>query len=101
MSTTAVGQCPHCAAVINRHWTACLVCHATISPTAEPSSKSLAAPLPTLDPGALISWGRGDGSRQEGFVDCLHTDDTGTPWAFVSFGKSWAAVNLKFVKVVR
>ena len=98
MSTTAVGQCPHCAAVINRHWTACLVCHADLSPTAEPSGKSLAAPLPTLHPGSFVAWRRGDGSKQEGFVDCLYTDHTGTPWAFVTLWKTWAVVNLKFVK---
>ena len=30
MSTTAVGHCSHCAAVVNRHWPSCLVCHAAL-----------------------------------------------------------------------
>ena len=99
MSTT-VGQCPHCAAVINRHWTACLVCHATISPTAEPTVKSVAAPLPAIQPGSLVTWTRGDGTRPEGFVDFLHTDPDGKEWAFVSYGKTWAAIDRRLLTVV-
>ena len=56
---------------------------------------------PTIAAGSLVSWIRGDGSSQMGFVDCLYTDHTGARWAFVSIGKTWAVVNLKFVKVVR
>ena len=55
----------------------------------------------TIRPGSLVTWRRGDGSIQEGFVDFLHTDDTGTRWAFVSLpGGSWAVVNVKFLKEV-
>lgn len=59
-----------------------------------------AAPLPTLHPGALVTWMRGDGSKQEGFVDFLHLDTSGKEWAFVSCGKTWAAVDSKLLKVV-
>ena len=100
MSTTAVGQCPHCAAVINRHWTACLVCHAILSTTVEPPGKSLAAPLPTILPGSYVSWRRGDGSKQEGFIDFLHTEQDGTTWAFVSYGYTCAVVNVTFLTSV-
>ena len=55
----------------------------------------------TIAAGSLVTWTRGDGTRPEGFVDFLHTDDTGIRWGFVSFGKTWAVVNLKFVKVLR
>jgi hypothetical protein len=33
MSTTAVGHCGQCAAVVNRHWASCLVCHAPLIAT--------------------------------------------------------------------
>ena len=55
----------------------------------------------TIRPGSFVAWRRGDGSKQEWFVDAIHVDDTGTRWAFVSFGKTWAAVNLKFLTVVK
>ena len=59
------------------------------------------ASLPTLHPGSLVCWRRGDGTVQEGFVDAIHVDDTGTRWAFVSLpGGTWSAVNVKFLKEV-
>lgn len=49
--------------------------------------------------GDKIYWVRGDGSTCNAVVDFLHTDETGTPWAFVSFAHGgWAAVNLKFAR---
>lgn len=33
MSTTAVGHCSQCEAVVNRHWPSCLVCHAPLIAT--------------------------------------------------------------------
>lgn len=52
---------------------------------------------PTIATGSFVTWRRGDGSKQEGFVDALHTDPDGQQWAFVSWGKTWAAVNVKFL----
>lgn len=60
-----------------------------------------ASAAPVIQPGALVTWTRGDGTRPEGFVDFIHTDDTGTRWAFVSLpGGRWAVVNVKFLKEV-
>lgn len=59
-----------------------------------------AAPLPALRPGDLVTWQRG-GSNQEGFVDTVHFGADGKQWVFVSWGNTWAAVNLKLVKVIR
>ena len=54
MSATAVGQCSHCAAVVNRHWRSCLVCHAELNavPTHTPVEPVSAVPssLPPLQP---------------------------------------------------
>ncbi len=56
---------------------------------------------PTISAGSLITWRRGDGSIQTGFVDVLHTDDMAVRWAFVSLlDGTWAAVNLKFLTKV-
>ena len=51
-----------------------------------------------LQPGSLIAWRGGDGSRQTGIIDFVHAGETGAQWAFISIGESWAAVNLKFVE---
>lgn len=57
---------------------------------------------PTLRPGDLVTWTRGDGSRPMGFVDCLHVDQNGKEWAFLSFGKTaWAAVDRRLLTVVK
>lgn len=96
MSTTAVGHCSHCAAVVNCRWSRCLVCHAPL----------IAAPLPsqspheahTVNPGDRIKWQRA-GTSQQGLVDFLHCDADGTMWAFCTVpGGNWAAVNVKFAK---
>jgi hypothetical protein len=58
-------------------------------------------PIPTIAVGSLISWTRADGSAHTGMVDEIHVDETGTRWAFVTIGGSWAAVNCNFVKVVK
>ena len=39
MSTTAVGHCDQCAAVVNRHWLTCLVCNAPL-PAPMPSPQA-------------------------------------------------------------
>ena len=64
-------------------------------------------PLPpdtgsTIRPGSFVTWRRGDGSIQTGFVDLLHTDDKAVRWAFVSLlDGTWAAVNVKYLTLVR
>lgn len=45
MSTTAVGHCSQCDAVVNIHWPTCLVCHALIAPSRETRSNASAALL--------------------------------------------------------
>ena len=68
----------------------------SLPPRAEPPN-----PAPTFRPGDLVAWRSGDGSQMEGFVDWIHTDSDGQVWAFVSLpGKSWSAVNVKFLKEV-
>ena len=52
----------------------------------------------TIQPGALITWTRGDGRVQEGLVDFLHTDPDGLTWAFVTLlDGGWAAVNARAI----
>jgi hypothetical protein len=48
MSTTAVGHCDQCAAVVNRHWLTCLVCHAPLiaTPSHDEAFPEAAAPMP-------------------------------------------------------
>ena len=55
---------------------------------------------PTIAAGSLVTWRRGDGSKQEGFVDFLHADPEGKEWVFVSWGKTWAAVDRRLLTVV-
>ena len=53
----------------------------------------------TIAAGCQVTWTRGDGTRQEAFVDAIHTDDTGTRWALVALPcGTWAAINLKLLK---
>ena len=48
MSATAVGHCGQCAAVVNRHWPSCLVCHAPLiaTPSHKEAFSETAAPMP-------------------------------------------------------
>ena len=48
MSTTAVGHCSHCDAVVNRHWLTCLVCHAPLiaTPSRDEAFSGATAPMP-------------------------------------------------------
>lgn len=56
---------------------------------------------PSIAAGSLFTWTRGDGSKQEGFVDFLYADHTENRWAIVSLpGGTWAFVNVKFLKEV-
>ena len=53
----------------------------------------------TIQPGTTVAWLRADGTSQIGQVDCVHVDDTGTRWAFVTLpDASWAAVNMQCVQ---
>lgn len=88
MSTTAVGQCPQCHAVVNVHWPSCLVCHALMSPLHAHQGQALA-------PGARITWTTGKGT-QEGAIDFLHVYP-GEVWAFCTLPDGgWIAVNAKY-----
>lgn len=54
---------------------------------------------PTLfQAGSQVTWCRANGSTQFGIVDQIYVDDTGTRWAFVTIGESWAVVNLKLAQ---
>lgn len=48
MSTTAVGHCSQCEAVVNRHWPCCLVCHASLiaAPSRDEAFSGVPAPMP-------------------------------------------------------
>jgi len=50
MSTTAVGHCDKCSAVVNRHWPSCLVCHAPLiaTPSRDEAFSEATAPMPPL-----------------------------------------------------
>ena len=87
MSTTAVGQCPQCHAVVNVHWSSCLVCHArlkaspsreTAGPTNAPPAQPQAAPtektapIPPLAPGWLVSYRDRTGALRGGCDDRAH-----------------------------
>jgi hypothetical protein len=54
---------------------------------------------PTVHSGVTIEWEGADMTVRQGVVDFLHTDTNGLTWAFVTLGKGWAAVNLKFATV--
>jgi hypothetical protein len=55
-----------------------------------------------IQPGFLITWKRFDGIQQSpAKVDCLHFDEDGSGWVFVTLPDGWAAVNTKHVTVVR
>ena len=106
MSTTAVGRCEHCSAVVNRRWPNCLVCHAPLiaAPTREtgipPSAlaSTQAQEAPPLAPGDQITWQIGAGGKvKKGVVDFLHTYP-GEAWAFCTLPDGrWTAVNVKHI----
>ena len=99
MSITAVGQCPQCHAVVNVHWSSCLVCHAlliagpfheTEGRTSAPPAHSQAtttevtAPTPPLQPGWLVAYRNRTGvlcggcdGRQHGTVEVCQWDGNG------------------------
>ena len=57
-------------------------------------------PIPTVQPGALVTWHLGDGSSPMAFVDFLHLDPEGKGWAFLSYGKTWTVVDRRLLTVV-
>ena len=88
MSTTAVGRCPQCEAVVNVNWPSCLVCHALLSPM--PVSQCHA-----FVPGARITWETANGTQRNGVIDFLHVYP-GEVWAFCTRPDGgWCAVNAK------
>jgi|CXWL01.1.fsa_nt_gi hypothetical protein len=56
MSTTAVGHCPHCAAVVNRHWPSCLVCHVDLVAASTHSPVEAVSAVPSSRPPIQPSW---------------------------------------------
>ena len=92
MSLTAVSRCLQCHAVVNVHWTACLVCKTLLSHVeSQPASRSLQI-------GECVSWEVPPPQKiQRGVVDFLHTDADGTVWAFCTTKEGWAAVNSKSI----
>jgi hypothetical protein len=96
MSTTAVGHCSHCAAVVNRQWRSCLVCH-----TALPApSREARSPVSAVQPGNRLTWQGSDGKTHDGLVDFLH-NYPGEVWAFCSLPDGgWTAVNVKYIRKV-
>lgn len=88
MSPTVVGHCEHCAAVVNRHWANCLVCHTPLIPSiretgspenavapAEARQEAVTAsvsPTPPLLPGWLVGYRDRRGVLRGGCDDRLH-----------------------------
>lgn len=58
--------------------------------TSAPRSESVG-----VTPGLSIEWSRA-GERVAAVVDFIHTDETGTPWAFCTTPEGWVAVNLRY-----
>lgn len=55
-----------------------------------------------IQPGCLITWQKSDGIPQgPASVDCLHFDEDGSTWVFVTLPDGWAAINARYVTVVR
>jgi hypothetical protein len=63
--------------------------------------------IPAVQAGDVIAWECADGvyAGQEEMecVDFVHVDSEGTVWAFVSSvcGNRWAAVNMKYARILR
>lgn len=51
-----------------------------------------------LVPGVRITW---PGNEEPVILDCLHTEPDGSEWAFVTMADGWAAINAKYVTIVR
>jgi hypothetical protein len=92
MSTTAVGHCDRYAAVVNRHWPSCLVCHAALPAT----SREAGSPAISVQPGDRITWQGSEGQPNVGVIDFLHAYP-GEVWAFCILpDDTWCAVNVKY-----
>lgn len=100
MSTTAVGYCSHCAAIINRHWSSCLVCHAPVvaRPPAENLSRvyqervdtsTVGPSRPVIEPAPPnprpIYWETGDGRILGPAVPEFFLQDGEEYWISVTF----------------
>lgn len=90
MSTTAVGQCPQCLAVVNVHWPSCLVCHARLiaGPVCEqaaPTAITTPTPIPPLAPGWSVVY-RDQDDRLRGGCD---EPDYGIVTACTWNGATW------------
>lgn len=104
MSTTAIGHCSQCDAVVNIRWPRCLVCHAPLraplcktgSPTSVLTLTQAQGARP-LAPGSRITWKGLDGKAHAGVVDFLHIYPAEI-WAFCTLiDGGWTAVNVKYI----
>jgi hypothetical protein len=104
MSTTAVGHCSRCDAVVNICWPRCLVCQAPLlAPSRKTGSPTSALALTQaqgarpLAPGSRITWKGSDCKAHVGVVDFLQTYP-GEVWAFCTLiDGGWTAVNVKYI----
>ena len=103
MSTTAVGHCSHCDAVVNRHWLTCLVCHAPLiaTPLRDEAFSGVIAPMPppqvaeniVIGPAApnarAVYWETGDtrilGPAVPEYLAMVGTDPTASFWVIVTY----------------
>ena len=95
MSTTAVGQCSQCGAVVNLHWPACLVCHApsethSSAPTEIRSDDIVLEPAsPTARP---VYWesreGTWHGPVKPEYLGKTGTGDKEVFWVVVCYNKT-------------
>jgi hypothetical protein len=54
-----------------------------------------------IEPGTAITWEGADFSVRHGVVDFVDLDTDGTAWVFVTMPDGcWAAVNLRYAKVI-
>ena len=73
-----------------------LLVHPVKTKEALPRHQALAPISSAIQPGDNVEWTRA-GSQQTGLVDFMHIDETGTPWAFVTQGEGWTAVNARYI----
>lgn len=103
MSTTVVGHCSHCAAVVNRQWPSCLVCHASLiaTPSGDEVVSGATVSMPPLqaaetiviEPAAAnprpVYWERADlsivGPGRPEFLAKVGTGATERFWVIVEF----------------
>jgi hypothetical protein len=88
MSTTAVGRCSQCQAIVNVHWQSCLVCKAILPQPEVPGSLSGPAdlvtslpPSPPLQRGWIVAYRDREGHLCGGSDDRAHGTVQSCEWA--------------------